>query len=88
MILMHIIPDEYPLSVQNNKFGSRLYVNADIAKIHQFRQRFVINLTFWKCCDAATLIFFVSLHFLYVLMVSFYFFILSSIQFVCPISLW
>ncbi|KRH08221.1 hypothetical protein GLYMA_16G136800v4 [Glycine max] len=33
--------DEYPLSVQNNKFGSRLYVNADIAKIHQFRQRII-----------------------------------------------
>ncbi|KAH1232994.1 hypothetical protein GmHk_09G025530 [Glycine max] len=38
MILTDIIPDKYPLSVQNIKFGSRLYVNADIAEIQQFRQ--------------------------------------------------
>ncbi|KAH1221154.1 hypothetical protein GmHk_12G034643 [Glycine max] len=38
MILMDIIPDKYPLSVQNIKFGSKLYVNADITKIHEFRQ--------------------------------------------------
>ncbi|KAH1194356.1 hypothetical protein GmHk_19G055170 [Glycine max] len=31
--------DKYLLSVQNIKFGSRLYVNADIAEIHQFPQR-------------------------------------------------
>ncbi|KAH1247722.1 hypothetical protein GmHk_06G017546 [Glycine max] len=31
--------DKYPLSVQNIKFGSKLYVNADITEIHQFRQR-------------------------------------------------
>ncbi|KAL5158793.1 hypothetical protein HKD37_15G043187 [Glycine soja] len=30
--------DKYPLSVQNIKFGSKLYVNADITKIHEFRQ--------------------------------------------------
>ncbi|KAH1256099.1 hypothetical protein GmHk_03G006338 [Glycine max] len=30
--------DKYPLNVQNVKFGSRLYVNTDIAKIQQFRQ--------------------------------------------------
>ncbi|KAH1247723.1 hypothetical protein GmHk_06G017546 [Glycine max] len=30
--------DKYPLSVQNIKFGSKLYVNADITEIHQFRQ--------------------------------------------------
>ncbi|KAL5148386.1 Replication protein A DNA-binding subunit A [Glycine soja] len=29
--------DKYPLSVQNIKYGSRLYVNTDIAKIQQFR---------------------------------------------------
>ncbi|KAH1203392.1 hypothetical protein GmHk_17G049653 [Glycine max] len=38
MILMDIIPDKYPLSVQNIKFGSKLYVNADITEIHEFRQ--------------------------------------------------
>ncbi|KAH1242578.1 hypothetical protein GmHk_07G019882 [Glycine max] len=38
MILMDIIPDKYPLSVQNIKFGSKLYINADITEIHQFRQ--------------------------------------------------
>ncbi|KAG4958198.1 hypothetical protein JHK84_035293 [Glycine max] len=31
--------DKYPLSVQNIKYGSRLYVNTDIAKIQQFRNR-------------------------------------------------
>ncbi|KAL5162605.1 hypothetical protein HKD37_07G019693 [Glycine soja] len=30
--------DKYPLSVQNIKFGSKLYVNADITEIHEFRQ--------------------------------------------------
>ncbi|KAH1202855.1 Replication protein A DNA-binding subunit B [Glycine max] len=30
--------DKYPLSVQNIKFGSKLYVNTDITEIHQFRQ--------------------------------------------------
>ncbi|KAL5132869.1 hypothetical protein HKD37_03G006287 [Glycine soja] len=30
--------DKYPLSVQNVKFGSRLYVNIDIAEIQQFCQ--------------------------------------------------
>ncbi|KAL5162368.1 ATP-dependent DNA helicase pif1 [Glycine soja] len=30
--------DKYPLSVQNIKFGSKLYVNADITEIHKFRQ--------------------------------------------------
>ncbi|KAL5132857.1 hypothetical protein HKD37_03G006282 [Glycine soja] len=30
--------DKYPLNVQNVKFGSRLYVNTDIAEIQQFRQ--------------------------------------------------
>ncbi|KAL5148574.1 hypothetical protein HKD37_13G035604 [Glycine soja] len=30
--------NKYPLSVQNVKFGSRLYVNANIAEIQQFRQ--------------------------------------------------
>ncbi|KAH1242580.1 hypothetical protein GmHk_07G019882 [Glycine max] len=30
--------DKYPLSVQNIKFGSKLYINADITEIHQFRQ--------------------------------------------------
>ena len=68
MILMDIIPDKYPLSVQNIKFGSRLYVNADIAEIQQFRQRFVINFTFLKCCHAAALIFFTFFAFLYVVM--------------------
>ncbi|KAL5185024.1 ATP-dependent DNA helicase PIF1 [Glycine soja] len=29
---------QYPLSVQNIKFGSKLYVNADITEIHEFRQ--------------------------------------------------
>ncbi|KAH1238433.1 hypothetical protein GmHk_08G023094 [Glycine max] len=38
MILMDIIPDKYPLSVQNIKFGSKLYVNADITEIHEFHQ--------------------------------------------------
>ena len=69
MMLTDIIPDKYPLSVQNVKFGSRLYVNTDIAEIQQFRQRFVINFTFLKCCHAVALIFFLlSLHFLYVVM--------------------
>ena len=69
MMLTDIIPDKYPLSVQNVKFGSRLYVNTDIAEIQQFRQRFVINFTFLKCFHAAALIFFLlSLHFLYVVM--------------------
>ncbi|KAG5111853.1 hypothetical protein JHK82_035122 [Glycine max] len=31
--------NKYPLRVQNVKFGSRLYVNANIAEIQQFRQR-------------------------------------------------
>ncbi|KAH1213223.1 hypothetical protein GmHk_14G041226 [Glycine max] len=30
--------DKYPLSMQNIKFGSKLYVNADITEIHEFRQ--------------------------------------------------
>ncbi|KAH1221303.1 hypothetical protein GmHk_12G034756 [Glycine max] len=30
--------DKYPLSVQNVKFGSRLFVNTDIAEIQQFHQ--------------------------------------------------
>ncbi|KHN11175.1 hypothetical protein glysoja_049876 [Glycine soja] len=30
--------DKYPLSVQNIKFGSKLYVNADITEIHEFHQ--------------------------------------------------
>ncbi|KAG4982803.1 hypothetical protein JHK87_027552 [Glycine soja] len=30
--------DKYPLSVHNIKFGSKLYVNADITEIHEFRQ--------------------------------------------------
>ncbi|KAH1266419.1 hypothetical protein GmHk_01G001919 [Glycine max] len=38
MILMDIIPDKYPLGEQNIKFGSKLYVNADIIEIHEFRQ--------------------------------------------------
>ena len=46
MILMDIIPDKYPLSLQNIKFGSKLYVNADITEIHEFRQRFVIKFAF------------------------------------------
>ncbi|KAL5180815.1 hypothetical protein HKD37_01G001872 [Glycine soja] len=29
---------QYPLGVQNIKFGSKLYVNADIIEIHEFRQ--------------------------------------------------
>ncbi|KAL2946067.1 hypothetical protein AAZX31_03G087100 [Glycine max] len=29
--------DKYPLSIQNIKYGSRLYVNTDIAEIQQFR---------------------------------------------------
>ncbi|KAG4957159.1 hypothetical protein JHK85_043539 [Glycine max] len=33
--------DKYPLSVQNIKFGSKLYVNADITEIHEFRQRII-----------------------------------------------
>ncbi|RZC03357.1 hypothetical protein D0Y65_018151, partial [Glycine soja] len=32
------VTDKYPLSVQNIKFGSKLYINADITEIHQFRQ--------------------------------------------------
>ncbi|KAL5176915.1 ATP-dependent DNA helicase pif1 [Glycine soja] len=32
------ITDKYPLSVQNIKFGSKLYVNADITEIHEFHQ--------------------------------------------------
>ncbi|KAL3010719.1 hypothetical protein AAZX31_07G159300 [Glycine max] len=35
--------DKYPLSVQNIKFGSKLYVNADITEIHKFRQRYKLN---------------------------------------------
>ncbi|KAL5127593.1 hypothetical protein HKD37_14G039985 [Glycine soja] len=30
--------DKYPLSVQNIKFGSKLYVNTDITEIHEFCQ--------------------------------------------------
>ncbi|RZB86621.1 hypothetical protein D0Y65_026613 [Glycine soja] len=30
--------DKYPLSMPNIKFGSKLYVNADITEIHEFRQ--------------------------------------------------
>ncbi|KAH1214807.1 hypothetical protein GmHk_13G036085 [Glycine max] len=37
IMLMDIFPDKYPLSVRNIKYGSRLYVNTDIAKIQQFR---------------------------------------------------
>ncbi|KAL5133594.1 ATP-dependent DNA helicase PIF1 [Glycine soja] len=29
---------QYPLSLQNIKFGSKLYVNTDITEIHEFRQ--------------------------------------------------
>ena len=32
--------DKYPLSVQNIKNGSKLYVNADIAEIKKFRNRY------------------------------------------------
>uniref|UniRef100_A0A0R0FFJ1 Uncharacterized protein n=1 Tax=Glycine max TaxID=3847 RepID=A0A0R0FFJ1_SOYBN len=31
--------DKYPLRVRNIKFGSKLYVNANITEIHEFRQR-------------------------------------------------
>jgi len=58
MILMDIIPDKYPLSVQNIKFGSKLYINADITEIHQFRQRFVIKFTFLQCWHVAAFMFF------------------------------
>ncbi|KAG4982750.1 hypothetical protein JHK84_027856 [Glycine max] len=33
--------DKYPLSMPNIKFGSKLYVNADITEIHEFRQRMI-----------------------------------------------
>ncbi|KAG4975500.1 hypothetical protein JHK86_034974 [Glycine max] len=36
-MLTDIFLDKYPLSIQNIKYGSRLYVNIDIAKIQQFR---------------------------------------------------
>ena len=32
--------DKYPLSVQNIKHGSKLYVNTDIVEIQQFRKRY------------------------------------------------
>ena len=35
-----VFADKYPLSVQNIKNGSKLYVNADIAKIKKFRNAY------------------------------------------------
>ena len=62
IMLMDIFPDKYPLSVQNIKYGSRLYVNTDIAEIQQFRNRFVINFAFFICKLAATLTFLLAVH--------------------------
>ncbi|KAH1257516.1 hypothetical protein GmHk_03G007465 [Glycine max] len=39
IMLTDIFPDKYPLSVQNIKYGTRLYVNTDIAEIQQFCDR-------------------------------------------------
>jgi len=62
LMLTDIFLDKYPLSIQNIKYGSRLYVNIDIAKIQQFRDMFVINFAFFICCLAATLIFLLAVH--------------------------
>ena len=62
IMLMDIFLDKYPLSVQNIKYGSRLYVNTDIAEIQQFCDRFVINFAFFICSLAVTLILLLAVH--------------------------
>ena len=46
----NIFCNKYPLSVQNIKHGSKLYVNTDIAEIQQFRNRYNGCIIFFICC--------------------------------------